>query len=370
MSHDRTPQIENSRIASIAPLVCPSEMKRDLPLPAATRDGVLANRAEIRDMLHGAKSERLMVVVGPCSIHDPEAAYAYAERLARVAHDTADQLLIVMRTYFEKPRTVVGWKGLISDPRLDGSCDIPAGLPLARSVLLRIGALGLPCGTEFLDPIVPQYVSDLVSWAAIGARTIESQTHRQMASGLSMPIGFKNGTDGSLPNAMNGLLSARQPHAFLGIDSEGVTSVVKTTGNPDGHLVLRGGRGGSNYHPSDLAAAAALCAEHGIARGVMVDCSHDNSGKDHTKQAAIFRQVVQAFREGQGALLGLMIESNLLPGKQTWAEGRALARGVSITDSCIGWDETEDLLRTAADEIARAPRETSGPSARSLRPRA
>lgn len=346
-------QIENSHIASIAPLVCPREMKASLPQNDETRRLVLAHRGAIRSMIHGGKPERLIVVVGPCSIHDPDAAYEYAERLLRVARETSEQLLVVMRTYFEKPRTVVGWKGLISDPRLDGSCDIPEGLPLARRVLLRIAGMGLPCGTEFLDPIVPQYVSDLVSWAAIGARTIESQTHRQMASGLSMPIGFKNGTDGSLANAMNGLLSARQPHAFLGIDADGVTSVVKTTGNPDGHLVLRGGRGKSNYHADDIASAAALAAENGIARGVMIDCSHDNSGKDHTKQAAIFRQIVKAFREGQRSVLGLMIESNLLPGKQAWVENKTLARGISITDSCMGWDETEGLLRWAAEEIAR-----------------
>jgi 3-deoxy-7-phosphoheptulonate synthase len=348
------PQIEDSHIASIAPLVCPRAMKQRLPLPGDICELVLGKREQIRAMVHGRDRARLMVVVGPCSIHDPEAAYEYAERLRGLARATEEHLLVVMRTYFEKPRTVVGWKGLISDPRLDGSCDIPEGLPLARKVLLRIGALGLPCGTEFLDPIVPQYVSDLVSWAAIGARTIESQTHRQMASGLSMPIGFKNGTDGSLPDACNGLLSAREPHAFLGIDADGVTSVVKTTGNPDGHLVLRGGRGKSNYHPADIAAAAELCAANGIARGVMIDCSHDNSGKDHTKQAAIFRQVVAAFREGQNAILGLMIESNLQSGKQSWTEGKELARGVSITDSCIGWDETEALLSMAAEEAQRA----------------
>jgi 3-deoxy-7-phosphoheptulonate synthase len=347
------PQIENSHIASIAPLLCPREMKKNLPLPDATRRRVLAYREEIRRMIHGRDPARLMVVVGPCSIHDPNSACEYAERLLRVAEQTQKELLVVMRTYFEKPRTVVGWKGLISDPRLDGSCDIPSGLPLARKVLLEIGAMGLPCGTEFLDPIVPQYVSDLVAWAAIGARTIESQTHRQMASGLSMPIGFKNGTDGSLPSAVNGLLSAREPHAFLGIDEGGLTSVVKTTGNPDGHLVLRGGRGKSNYHPADIAGAAELCVKNAIARGVMVDCSHDNSGKDHTKQAAIFRQVAHAFREGQTAVLGLMIESNLLPGKQSWSENKDLTRGVSITDSCIGWEETENLLLLAAEEVGR-----------------
>jgi len=346
-------QIENSHIAEIAPLVSPREMKASLPLLEPVRKLVLSSREEIRALVHGKDLRRLMVVVGPCSIHDPDAAMEYAERLLPVARATKENLLVVMRTYFEKPRTVVGWKGLISDPRLDGSCNLPEGLLLARSVLLRIGALGLPCGTEFLDPIVPQYVSDLVSWAAIGARTIESQTHRQMASGLSMPVGFKNGTDGSLQNAMNAILSAREPHAFLGIDGDGVTSVVKTKGNPDGHLVLRGGRGASNYHSADIALAVELAARHDVKRGVMVDCSHDNSGKDHTKQAAIFREIVNAFKNGQPAISGMMIESNLLAGKQTWAEGKPLMRGVSITDSCIGWDETESLLLRASEEIAQ-----------------
>jgi 3-deoxy-7-phosphoheptulonate synthase len=349
--------VENRHIAEISPLVSPRDLKRDLPLPVATRDTVLTSRAEIRALIHRETKDRLMVVVGPCSIHDPEAALAYAERLIRVARATKEHLLIVMRTYFEKPRTVVGWKGLINDPRLDGSCDVPEGLRRARSVLLAVGALGLPCGTEFLDPVVPQYVGDLVGWAAIGARTIESQTHRQMASGLSMPLGYKNGTDGSLPNAMNAILSSREPHAFLGIDEGGLTSVVKTKGNPDGHLVLRGGRGKSNYHPSDIESAEEMCKKNGILRGVMVDCSHDNSGKDHTKQAAIFRQVVDAFCNGRRAILGMMIESNLRPGKQTWTQGCSLAHGVSITDSCIGWEETEELLHFAA-ESARESRAT------------
>ncbi len=348
------PQLENSRIAEISRLVSPHELKSILPLPDASQTTVLTSREAIRALIHGRDKKRLMVVVGPCSIHDPDAAYQYAERLRRVAQATKDNLFIVMRTYFEKPRTVVGWKGLISDPRLDGSCNIPEGLALARSVLLRIVSMGLPCGTEFLDPIVPQYVSDLVSWVAIGARTTESQTHRQMASGLSMPVGFKNSTDGSLQNAMNAILSARHPHAFLGIDGSGVTSVVKTKGNLDCHVVLRGGGGQSNYHPSDIAAAAELASRHEIRRGVMVDCSHDNSGKDHTKQAAIFHQIAGAFQAGQGAILGMMIESNLNPGKQAWAEGKALANGVSITDSCIGWDETAQLLEQVSEEVARA----------------
>jgi len=347
-------QIENSRIAEISPLTAPRDMKAKLPLPDSTRALVLSSREQIRALVHGSDAKRLVVVVGPCSIHDPEAASEYAERLRKVAEATRDNLFVVMRTYFEKPRTVAGWKGLISDPRLDGSCDIPEGLAIARAVLLRIGAMGLPCGTEFLDPIVPQYVSDLVTWAAIGARTTESQTHRQMASGLSMPVGFKNSTDGSLQNAMNAILSARHAHAFLGIDGGGATSVVKTRGNPDCHVVLRGGGGQSNYGSADIAAAATLSAQHDLKRGVMIDCSHDNSGKDHTKQAAIFRQIVDTYRDGQKAILGVMIESNLQPGKQAWSEGKALARGVSITDSCIGWDETETLLLRASEEVARA----------------
>src|SRR5882762_8914472 len=306
------PQIENSRIAEISPLTSPQDMKKNLPLPESTRALVLASREQIRGMVQGGDPKRLMVVVGPCSIHDPEAAFEYAERLRKVAQATRDNLFVVMRTYFEKPRTVAGWKGLISDPHLDGSDAIPEGLAIARSVLLRIGEMGLPCGTEFLDPIVPQYVSDLVTWAAIGARTTESQTHRQMASGLSMPVGFKNSTDGSLQNAMNAILSARHAHAFLGIDAGGATSVVKTKGNPDCHVVLRGGGGQSNYHSADIAQAANLCAEHDLKRGVMIDCSHDNSGKDHTKQAAIFRQIVETYRDGQKAILGVMIESNLM----------------------------------------------------------
>ena len=345
-------QTQNLRIAEFAPLVTPRQLEEELAPTEDIRQMVQATRAAISAMIHGQDKHRLVVVVGPCSIHDPAATFAYAERLKKVAAATQEHLLVVMRTYFEKPRTVVGWKGLVSDPHLDGSCEISDGLTLARKVLLRIAALGLPCATEFLDTVVPHYLSDMVSWAAIGARTTESQVHRQMASGLSMPVGFKNSTDGALQNAINAMLSARHAHAFLGINSDGISSVVKTLGNQDAHIVLRGGSSGTNYHPEDIAIAAKAVGDEGLARGVMVDCSHDNSGKDHTKQGSVFSEVVQNFASGQRAILGVMIESNLHAGKQTWMQGVPLKYGVSITDSCIGWEETEQMLLGAASLLA------------------
>jgi len=348
-------QTQNLRIAEFSPLVTPRQLETELSSTEEIREMVQSSRDAISAMLHGRDSHRLVVVVGPCSIHDPEAAFAYAERLKNLADATREHLLIVMRTYFEKPRTVVGWKGLISDPHLDGSCDISAGLTLARKILTQINGLGLPCATEFLDTVVPHYVADMVSWAAIGARTTESQVHRQMASGLSMPVGFKNSTDGALQNAINAVLSARHAHSFLGINTDGFSSVVKTLGNQDAHIVLRGGASGTNYHPEDIVIAANAVGKEGLARGVMVDCSHDNSGKDHTKQGAVFAEVVQNFASGQRAILGVMIESNLFAGKQTWMQGVPLKYGVSITDSCIGWEETERMLLGAAD-LLRASR--------------
>ena len=346
-------QTQNLRIAEFAPLVAPQQLEAELASTDEIRQMVQSSRQAISAMLHGQDNHRLVIVVGPCSIHDPEAAFAYAERLKKVADATQEQLLVVMRTYFEKPRTVVGWKGLISDPHLDGSCEIQTGLTIARKILLRIGALGLPCATEFLDTVVPHYLSDMVTWAAIGARTTESQVHRQMASGLSMPVGFKNSTDGALQNAINAVLSARHAHAFLGINADGFSSVVKTLGNQDTHIVLRGGASGTNYHAEDIAIAADALAREGLPRGVMVDCSHDNSGKDHTKQGSVFAEVVQNFVGGQKAILGAMIESNLLAGKQTWMQDVPLQYGVSITDGCIGWDETERMLLDAAERIDR-----------------
>jgi 3-deoxy-7-phosphoheptulonate synthase len=256
-----------------------------------------------------------------------------------------------MRTYFEKPRTTVGWKGLINDPHLDGSCDVGHGLALARRILLRVSELDLPCASEVLDPVTPQYLADLLSWAAIGARTTESQTHREMASGLSMPVGFKNATDGSLEAAANALVSAGHPHAFLGIDEGGATALVRTRGNPDRHLVLRGGGGRPNCDAATVVAAARVAARQGIARGVLIDCSHDNSGKDPRRQPGVCRDAAAQFRAGQEAILGVMLESNLRPGRQEWTRDRPLAYGVSITDACLGFEETEALLRELAGAL-------------------
>jgi 3-deoxy-7-phosphoheptulonate synthase len=344
-------RLENRHLLEVKPLIPPTAVKERLPVTRAAADTVLAARAAVRDAIHGRDADRLVVIVGPCSLHDPDAALEYAGRLGPVAAAHADALVVVMRTYFEKPRTTVGWKGLLNDPHLDGSCDIEAGLQLARRLLLEINARGLACASELLDPVTPQYLGDLVAWAAIGARTTESQTHREMASGLSMPIGFKNGTDGSLEPAVNAMVSAASPHSFLGMTAEGMTAVIKTKGNPDRHLVLRGGGGRTNYGAADVERAARLTAAEGAPRGVMIDCSHDNSGKDQRRQAAVCRDVLAQVRGGQRAILGLMLESNLVEGRQDWKPGTALRHGVSITDACIGWPETEALLGEIADTV-------------------
>jgi len=347
--------IDNQHVIEIKALPSPRAIKTKLPITDQAAALVVGTREAIRRILHGEDRDRLLVIVGPCSIHDPEAAYEYAGKLKPIAEALRDRFLIVMRTYFEKPRTTVGWKGLINDPRLDGTCDIAAGMELARAILLRINQLGLPCGTELLDPISPQYVADLISWAAIGARTTESQTHREMASGVSMPVGFKNGTEGSLQVAINAMTSAHAPHHFVGINADGQTAIIKTMGNPDRHLVLRGGGGRTNYEAQDVAKAEAAVAGEGIARPIMIDCSHDNSKKDHTRQGLVAREVLQQFREGRQSIMGLMLESNLNPGKQAWKEGVALLHGVSITDACLGWNETERLLTELATAITPKP---------------
>jgi len=347
-------KLENRNIQGAIPLVPPREIKARLPLSKVSAELVGKTRNDICAIIHGRDTHRVVVVIGPCSVHDPEAAFDYATKLHKVARATADQLVIVMRTYFEKPRTTVGWKGLINDPHLDGSCDIATGLERARALLLRINTLGVPCASEMLDPVTPQYIDDLVSWAAIGARTTESQTHREMASGLSMPVGFKNGTDGGMQVALNAMISARHPHSFLGINVDGMTSVIKTMGNPDRHIVLRGGGGKTNFAPADIERAAALVSEEGIVRPVMVDCSHGNANKDHTRQGLVCKEVVKQVRDGQKAIMGVMLESNLKAGNQAWKEGSKLEYGMSITDACIGWDETETLLYEAAEAVAGA----------------
>lgn len=347
--------IDNQHVIEIKALPSPRAIKTKLPITDQAAALVVETREAIRRILHGEDRDRLLVIIGPCSIHDPDAAYEYAAKLKPIADALRDRFLIVMRTYFEKPRTTLGWKGLINDPHLDGTCDIAAGVELAREILLRINQLGLPCGTELLDPISPQYVADLISWSAIGARTTESQTHREMASGVSMPVGFKNGTEGSLQVAVNAMISARAPHHFVGINADGQTAIIKTMGNPDRHIVLRGGGGRTNYEAQDVAKAEAAVAGEGITRPIMIDCSHDNSRKDHTRQGFVAREVLQQFREGRQSIMGFMLESNLNSGKQVWKEGVALLHGVSITDACLGWSETEQLLTELAATIIPKP---------------
>ncbi len=349
-SEQRGDPIEDRNLTDIRSLIAPRALKQQLPRSGAAEATVRSARAALRDCLHGRDARRLVVIVGPCSIHDPDAAVEYAERLRSVAARHADVLCVLMRTYFEKPRTTVGWKGLVNDPHLDGSCDVSEGLARVRSLLLRLNEMGVACASEVLDPFTPQFLADLLSWASIGARTAESQTHRELASGLSMPVGFKNATDGGLEAARNGVVAASHPHSFLGIDADGSAAVVSTSGNPDCHVVLRGGARGPNYHAASVAEAAALLERTGldIRRPVLVDCSHDNSGKDPARQAGVCRTVLEA---GDSRVLGLMLESNLEAGRQDWRPAAPLRRGVSITDGCIGWAETEQLLAETAASV-------------------
>jgi len=311
---------------------------------------VVESRKAVNDIISG-RDPRLLAVVGPCSIHDPNAAVDYARRLKRLHDDLAEKVLIVMRVYFEKPRTRLGWRGLILDPHLDGSSDIGYGLELARSLLLEITGLGLPAGSEMLDPIVPQYTSDLLSWASIGARTTESQTHREMASGLSMPVGFKNGTDGSIGTAINALSSSMGSHTFIGIDQDGKTAVFTTSGNDAGHIILRGGRDAPNYYDESIDDACRMLAEAGFPAVVMVDCSHANSLGDPSRQGRVLKSIVRQLKEGQKAIIGFMMESNIVAGTQKVGRLDQLTYGKSITDACLGWEETEELLRRACEDL-------------------
>ncbi|OAM89134.1 3-deoxy-7-phosphoheptulonate synthase [Termitidicoccus mucosus] len=335
-------------------LPSPAELLAAEPKTEAQAEFIARTREEIQRLLFSA-DKRFLLIVGPCSIHDTAAGAEYARRLAALAREVADRVLIVMRVYFEKPRTAIGWKGLIMDPRLDGSHDIAAGLLAARRFLREVLDLGLPTATELLDPITPQYIADLICWSAIGARTTESQTHRQMASGLSMPLGFKNSTDGTLAAAINAIKAGSQPQTFLGIDTDGRASAIVTRGNPYCHIVLRGGAKGPNYSAAHIAEAAAALAKAGLSRSILVDCSHDNSAKKPERQAEVLREITRQLIAADTAVMGAMVESNLLPGNQPFPQPREKLRyGVSITDGCIGWETTESLIREL--HAALAPR--------------
>ena len=333
-----------------SPIPSPAELSARLPRSARAAQTVERGRAALRDTLHG-RDRRFVAVVGPCSVHDPRAALEYAERLAKLAAELGDALALVMRVYFEKPRTTLGWKGLINDPRLDGSCDLALGLARARELLCAVNELGVPCATELLDPIVRHYVGDLLAWAAIGARTSESQIHREMASGLALPVGIKNPTSGELGPAADAVFAAHGPHRHLGVAANGGFARIATPGNPDAHLILRGGARGPNYGAREIARGAARLAPLGLARPILVDCSHDNSGKDPRVQPAVFRAVLAQFDPQRAPILGAMLESHLFPGRQDLDAGGELAYGVSVTDACLGWDDTERLLRDAAGEL-------------------
>ncbi len=340
-------KVTDLRIVSSEALPSPLELRQLVPRTNAQTELVARVRREIHEIIHG-RDPRLLVVVGPCSIHDVEAGVEYAKRLLPLSNELSDRLLVVMRVYFEKPRTTTGWKGLIMDPHLNETCDIPGGLRLAREFLGRVLDLGMPTATELLDPITPQYISDSVCWAAIGARTVESQPHRQMASGLSMPVGFKNGTSGDLQVAVNAILAAGQPQTFLGITPEGRASAVSTTGNPDCQLVLRGGSGGPNYSVAHVADAVALMQKQKLVPSLMVDCSHANSSKAPERQPEVLDAVLEQVAAGSRHIHSVMIESNLHGGAQVLTKDHSqLKYGVSITDGCIGWETTEVALRRA-----------------------
>jgi 3-deoxy-7-phosphoheptulonate synthase len=344
-------QTSDLHVVETRPLLSPATIHHELPITDTAAALVTDTRNRIRNILQN-EDRRLLVIVGPCSIHDINAAYEYGEKLAALRKSLEDELEIVMRVYFEKPRTTIGWKGLINDPHLDNSYDINTGLRLARKILLDLAQLGLPAATELLDPIIPQYIADVISWTAIGARTTESQTHREMASGLSMPIGFKNNTDGSLLAAANAMLAASQPHRFLGINLEGLASIVTTTGNPDGHLVLRGGKQGPNYDSSHVLHAAGQLASLNLNPRLMVDCSHDNSNKDYSQQPLVLENVAEQLTAGSKHIMGVMLESHLVAGKQPIPKDLTqLTYGQSITDGCVDFKTTTEMLTNLAKSL-------------------
>lgn len=338
--------IESSRA-----LLTPVQLKNQLPLTKTAAETVLQGRQELQNILDG-KDTRKFIIVGPCSIHDPEAAQDYAQKLKALAQKVKDKLLIVMRVYFEKPRTTVGWKGLINDPDLDDSFDMQKGLFTARDLLIKIAEIGLPAATEALDPITPQYLAELISWSAIGARTIESQTHREMASGLSMPVGFKNSTDGNFQVALNAIQSSRMPHNFLGLDRQGQVSTFKTKGNRYGHLILRGSDRASNFDAATVTRAENKLVVLGLPQKIVIDCSHGNSSKNHQLQALVLEDILQQIADGNQSIVGMMLESNLSEGNQKIPlNSEELKYGVSVTDKCIGWSETENIILSAYERL-------------------
>ncbi|NVK21562.1 MAG: 3-deoxy-7-phosphoheptulonate synthase [Kangiellaceae bacterium] len=332
--------LENTNIERLDLLIEPAKIKAEIPATHSATQTVISSRAIIQNILTG-KDNRLLIICGPCSIHDSESAKEYARKLKKLHDIHSDKLFIVMRVYFEKPRTHIGWKGLINDPHIDGTNDINTGLRTARSLLAWINNIGLPCASETLDPITPQYIGDLISWAAIGARTTESQTHREMVSGLSMPVGFKNGTDGGLDVAINAMISAQSPHSFIGIDNNGKTALLRTKGNPYSHIILRGGEK-PNYDSQSVFDCIEQLKRKKLTNNIIVDCSHGNSNKDYTRQPLVFKDLVQQRVAGNSNIIGLMLESHLIEGSQSMSE--PLIYGKSITDACINWQTTEELL--------------------------
>ncbi len=345
-------QLDNLNVSGFEEMPTPEAVKQEVPLSAAAAATVVQGRATVRDIL-ARKDHRVFVVVGPCSIHDPDAALEYASRLVRLAERVRDTLFVIMRVYFEKPRTSTGWKGFINDPHMDDSFRIDEGIVRARRLLAQFAELGLAAGSEALDPLSPQYLGDLISWYAIGARTTESQTHREMASGLSAPVGFKNGTDGGLEVAINAIRSASAPHSFLGINQYGRPAIVRTSGNPYGHLVLRGGGGRPNYDTVSVRLAELALGKAKLPANIVIDCSHANALKDHTLQPLVFHDCVHQIEEGNRSIVGLMIESNLCAGNQPIPDDlRTLKYGVSVTDPCVDWTTTEDTLLRGHGELA------------------
>lgn len=341
----------NVRVNKISPLISPSLLLEELAITRVAHGTVLDGRKKVAAVVSG-ESDKLIVVVGPCSIHDTDLAMDYAKRLAVISKELSGNLVIVMRVYFEKPRTTVGWKGLINDPDLDGSFKINKGLHKARQLLIDINDLGLPVGCEFLDTISPQFTTDLVTWGAIGARTTECQLHRELASGLSMPIGFKNGTGGNITIAVDAIRSASAPHRFLGVTDQGLAGIVTTTGNPDCHMILRGGSDGPNYYAKNIADAKAKLAVHSLPAKIIVDCSHGNSRKKHTNQPIVAADLAAQISGGETGICGLMIESNIVEGRQDITAGCPLTYGQSITDACISWETTEVVLKQLSDAVA------------------